>query len=129
MPGVAELQSLVTMEAMASGLPVIGADAVALPHLITNGENGYLFRPGNSQDLARKLEKVLKDEKLRVRMGQNSLKLIQAHDMKKIMEQVESVYRKVLRDHKLNGHDVSEEKGIEIDELIYQGFKKLRDVI
>ena len=30
---VAELQSIVTMEAMASGLPVIAADAMALPEL------------------------------------------------------------------------------------------------
>ena len=31
---IAELQSIATMEAIASGLPVVGADAVALPHLI-----------------------------------------------------------------------------------------------
>ena len=34
MPGVAELQSIATLEAMASGLPVVAADAMALPHLV-----------------------------------------------------------------------------------------------
>ncbi|WP_306215515.1 glycosyltransferase, partial [Actinoplanes sp. RD1] len=45
--GTAELQSLVTLEAMASGRPVVGADAAALPHLVT-----ALFPPGDSAALA-----------------------------------------------------------------------------
>ena len=47
MPGIAELQSLVTLEAMASGTPVIAADAMALPHLVRPGRNGWLYRPGD----------------------------------------------------------------------------------
>ena len=43
------------MEAMASGLPVVAANAVALPHLVQDGVNGYLFEPGNADDLADKL--------------------------------------------------------------------------
>ena len=46
MPSIAELQSIVTMEAMASALPVVAANAMALPHLVHDGENGYLFEPG-----------------------------------------------------------------------------------
>ena len=56
---IAELQSIATMEAMASGLPIVAADAVALPHLVHDGENGYLFEPGNVDDLAAKLTTVL----------------------------------------------------------------------
>jgi glycosyltransferase involved in cell wall biosynthesis len=43
MPSIAELQSIATMEAMASGRPVIAADAMALPHLVHSGDNGYLY--------------------------------------------------------------------------------------
>ncbi len=50
--GTAELQSLVTLEAMASGVPVVGADASALPHLIRHGDNGFLFPPGDAAALA-----------------------------------------------------------------------------
>src|SRR5690606_41759864 len=39
--GIAELQSIATLEAMASGLPVVAADAMALPHLVHVGRNGY----------------------------------------------------------------------------------------
>ena len=46
MPSIAELQSIATMEAMASGLPVVAADAMALPHLVHDQVNGYLFEPG-----------------------------------------------------------------------------------
>ena len=59
MPSIAELQSIATMEAMASGLPIVAANAMALPHLVHDGENGYLFEPGNVDDLAAKLQQVL----------------------------------------------------------------------
>ncbi len=58
MPGTAELQSLVTLEAMSASTPVLLADAMALPHLVHEGENGYLFTPNDSDDLAAKLAHV-----------------------------------------------------------------------
>ncbi len=51
-PSEAELQSLSTMEAVACGLPVVAANSYALPELVHHGENGYLFQPGNSDELA-----------------------------------------------------------------------------
>jgi len=39
--GTAELRSIVTLEAMATGKPVIAANAMALPSLVRNGVNGY----------------------------------------------------------------------------------------
>ena len=59
MPGTAELQSLVTLEAMSASTPVLLADAMALPHLVRDGENGYLFTPNDSDDLAAKITRVL----------------------------------------------------------------------
>ena len=59
MPSIAELQSIATMEAMASGLPIVAADALALPHLVDVGANGWLFRPRDADDLAAKLTRVL----------------------------------------------------------------------
>lgn len=129
MPGIAELQSLVTMEAMATGLPVIGANAVALPHLIKNNRNGYLFTPGDAKDLAKKLTKLLSDEKLREKMGEESLVLIQEHNMDTVIDRVLEVYRDLLKKHQATPQDYSEEKGLEIDEMIYSALRKLRDVI
>ncbi len=94
MPSIAELQSIATMEAMASGRPVIGANAMALPHLVHDGDNGYLFRPDDYLDLAAKLRLVLEaDEAELERMSQNSLHLIQAHDIQRTLDIFEDLYQ------------------------------------
>lgn len=93
MPSIAELQSIATMEAMASGRPVIGADAMALPHLVHNGDNGYLFEPNNASDLAAKLRLVLKADKAELaRLSENSLHLIQSHDIERTLRIFEDLY-------------------------------------
>jgi glycosyltransferase involved in cell wall biosynthesis len=94
MPSIAELQSIVTMEAMASALPVVAANAMALPHLVHDGQNGYLFTPGDAQDLADKLEKILRMpiEELTA-MKKESLRLIAAHDIQRTLNTFECLYR------------------------------------
>ena len=91
---IAELQSIATMEAMASGLPVVGADAVALPHLIQDGVNGYLFRPGDVDDLVDKLRRVLTSSPEEyLRMQQASLAGVEIHDIEKTLDTFEKLYR------------------------------------
>ena len=94
MPSIAELQSIATMEAMASGLPVVAANAMALPHLVHDGENGYLFEPGNAKDLADKLSRVLRlsDAELRS-LKEASLRYIAAHDIQRTLSIFEQLYR------------------------------------
>lgn len=94
MPSIAELQSIATMEAMASALPVVAADAMALPHLVHDGENGHLFRPGDAQDLADKLENVLTlpQEELDV-LKNASLRIVATHDIQTTISTFESLYR------------------------------------
>ncbi|WP_286329294.1 glycosyltransferase [Agromyces marinus] len=94
MPSIAELQSIVTMEAMASALPVVAANAMALPHLVHDGENGRLFEPGDSQDLADKLRQVLEATPDDYNaMKAQSLKLIKTHDITRTLDTFESLYR------------------------------------
>jgi len=91
---IAELQSIATMEAMASGLPVIAADAVALPHLVHDGENGYLFTPGDVDELAEKITTVLAAApEDRLRMQQASLDGVKVHDMDRTLDTFEALYR------------------------------------
>ncbi|MDH6237152.1 glycosyltransferase [Cryobacterium sp. CG_9.6] len=94
MPSIAELQSIATMEAMASGLPVVAADAMALPHLVHDQENGYLFRPGDAQDLADKITRLLSlsPDKLEA-FKRESLRLIEAHDIRRTLNTFECLYR------------------------------------
>lgn len=92
MPSTAELQSISSLEAMASGLPVVAADSMALPHLIDG--NGYLFVPGDEHDLAAKLEAVLTaPEAEYTAMRQRSTTMIEAHDINRTLSTFEALYR------------------------------------
>ncbi|WP_258805392.1 glycosyltransferase [Pseudarthrobacter sp. NS4] len=94
MPGTAELQSLVTLEAMSASTPVVLADAMALPHLVRDGENGYLFTPNDSDDLAKKITQILelpKDQ--RQAMGQASRKMVEPHSIQGTLQTFEDLYR------------------------------------
>jgi glycosyltransferase involved in cell wall biosynthesis len=94
MPSIAELQSISTMEAMATGLPIVAANAMALPHLVHDGENGFLFEPGNIAELAEKLMRVLTmPEKELLEFKKASLRLIEAHDIQRTLDTFESLYR------------------------------------
>jgi phosphatidylinositol alpha 1,6-mannosyltransferase len=79
MPGTAELQSLATLEAMAAGLPVVAADAMALPHLVRPGVNGRLYAPGDVAALADDLTALLADPVLRARLGRAGRTIAETH--------------------------------------------------
>jgi glycosyltransferase involved in cell wall biosynthesis len=93
--GVAELQSIVTMEAMASGLPVVAVNAMALPELVHDGENGYLFSDGDGQMFAEKVIAILSDQAMWAKMSEKSLEIIRDHDINKTIEEYESIYSEV----------------------------------
>ncbi|MGG5172107.1 glycosyltransferase [Pseudarthrobacter sp. J1738] len=94
MPGTAELQSLVTLEAMSASTPVVLANAMALPHLANDGVNGYLFTPGDSDDLASKITKVFEqsDEDIKA-MGAASRKMVEPHSIEGTLQTFEDLYR------------------------------------
>ncbi len=91
---IAELQSIATMEAMASALPIVAADAVALPHLVHDGENGYLFPPGDVDALAARVTDVLTAEPAEYeRMQRASLEGVVIHDINRTLDTFEALYR------------------------------------
>ncbi len=95
--GTAELQSIATMEAMASGLPVLAADAVALPELVHTGRNGFLFEPGNFAMLAEQLTLLFSDARLHAKMAEASLRMIQKHAVERTMVGFETSYAEAMR--------------------------------
>jgi glycosyltransferase involved in cell wall biosynthesis len=92
MPGTAELQSLATMEAMAAGLPVIAADAMALPHLVKPGVNGFLYQPGDIAQLAAGIAQLIGDAAGRAAMGRASRTMIAAHAIENTLDAFEDIY-------------------------------------
>ncbi|HCX31652.1 MAG TPA: glucosyl transferase, partial [Blastocatellia bacterium] len=90
--GTAELQSIVTLEAMATGKPVIAANAMALPYLVHNGVNGYTFEPGDIQTLAARLIELLTEQTKREAMGQRSLEIVAPHHIQNTLDAYERLY-------------------------------------
>lgn len=96
MPGVAELQSLVTLESMAAGLPVVAADAMALPHLVRPGRNGWLYPPGDVPELTTRLAALLADPARRRRMGAAGREIVAEHAIAATLNRFEGIYEHLL---------------------------------
>lgn len=78
LPSVFEPWGLVVNEAMCFGLPVIASDKVgAVPDLVHDGVNGFVFPAGNVELLADLLRRVLLTEDKRHRMGVQSRGIIE----------------------------------------------------
>jgi len=95
MPAESELQSIVTLEAIASGVPPVVVNKGAVPELASE-ENGLVFEPQDSNQLATNIIAILSDKKLRYTMKKNSLRLSEQHSMNAVGTQYEAVYEKVL---------------------------------
>jgi 1,2-diacylglycerol 3-alpha-glucosyltransferase len=96
MPSEAELLSIASLEAMACGCPILAANAVALPELVTDGVNGYLFRPGDDADAVRCMEKLADHPELWAEMGAVSIERAQPHGLEAILKRNEALYEMVL---------------------------------
>jgi glycosyltransferase involved in cell wall biosynthesis len=106
--GIAELQCIAAMEALASGLPLVASDYKALPELVESGKNGYLFHD-DYRDLAVHLTKILSDDKLRASMSKKSLEIISKHSFEKTIETYTALYKKTIELNK-NGEMLAVKK-------------------
>ena len=94
MPGTAELQSLVTLEAMSASTPVLLANAMALPHLVREGENGHLFTPGDSNELAARITELFRLPAGELEaMGKASRTMLEPHSIQVTLQTFEDLYR------------------------------------
>jgi len=87
---IAELLSLATLQAMASGLPVIAVNAGALGELVQDKSNGYLFDTGDVEAIAQCIRAIFGQEELRGQMSEKSLEYILRHDIHKTVESFET---------------------------------------
>jgi glycosyltransferase involved in cell wall biosynthesis len=71
-----EALSRVPLEAAAAGRPTVGARAGGIPEEIVHGETGLVVERGDPEELARAILKVLGDEALRARLGENARRFV-----------------------------------------------------
>ena len=92
---------LVIMEAMACGVPCVSFDSPFGPrNIIKDGEDGILVEYLNSQALAENICKVIEDEQLRKRLGENAKQNIQRFSQDAIMRQWTDLFDLLLNTQK-----------------------------
>jgi glycosyltransferase involved in cell wall biosynthesis len=92
-----EGSSRATLEAMATGLPVVCADIGMLPDIVRTAENGFLCRSGDARALADALGRIVEDGDLRRRMGEQARRFVEENRSEAdMLASVEAVYRRVV---------------------------------
>lgn len=94
LPSLAEGDPLVTMEAMASGKPLIGTRVGGIKQQIRDGWNGFLIDPADARQLAEKIKYLIDNPDERKNMGANSRMYAEAeYDWKKVAARLVKVYQ------------------------------------
>lgn len=88
-----EAFGLVLIEAMASGLPVVCTDGGGNKALIQEGENGFLIEEQNPELIADKLELLLSDENLRLKMGRFAQEFSKKFDIVLYAQKLMDIYK------------------------------------
>jgi glycosyltransferase involved in cell wall biosynthesis len=87
---------LTAAEAMAAGLPVIGARSPGVVDVVVDGVTGLLFEPTDSIGLAELLDSTLRDEPLRRRLSQAAAAKAQEYDIAANIVAHQRLYREVV---------------------------------
>jgi 1,2-diacylglycerol 3-alpha-glucosyltransferase len=96
---VTETQGLVTMEAMAAGLPIVAVDATGTSDTVGNGQEGLLTQ-NDSAALGQAIQQVLGDEALYARLKANATKKAESFDMIVQAKRMVGVYEQAMADKK-----------------------------
>lgn len=88
---------MVLVEAMACGLPVISFDCPCGPKdIIKDGEDGFLIRNRDLNEMANKLEFLIKNEEKRKNMGEKAHQNIARYSKDKVMLQWKNLFEELV---------------------------------
>ncbi|MBE7554142.1 MAG: glycosyltransferase family 4 protein [Anaerolineales bacterium] len=98
---VTETQGLVTMEAMAAGLPIVAVDATGTSDAVTHGQEGLLTE-NDSAALAQAIQRMVDDAALRQQFKTAAAKKVAWFDIKAQAKKVLEVYERAIEDKKVD---------------------------
>lgn len=88
------------IEAMRQGLPIVASNVGGVPELVIDGENGFLFRPGDHAELAHHIQYLLSNPEVAEQFGGKSRqRFIAEFSSERMIQETLDVYNKVL-DHR-----------------------------
>ena len=99
---IAELLSLATLQAMASGLPVIAVKASALTELVLEKINGYLYNEGDINALSEYIVDILTNDEHYQSMSKKSLEIVRKHDINITLDFFEKLYQNQIYGKEIN---------------------------
>lgn len=105
-PSATETFGNVTLEAMASGLPTVCADATGSRSIVVKDVTGFLAEPGSEAEFIGYVEKLICSPELRSRMAQAGLERSRGYSWDRVMQQLVSHYRDALNSAKTR-HELS----------------------
>jgi glycosyltransferase involved in cell wall biosynthesis len=73
LPSLTEGLPVVTLEAMACGVPVVASKVGGVPEVVIHDYNGLLVDPGDSKELANSIIRLLSSQELRERLSKGAL--------------------------------------------------------
>jgi glycosyltransferase involved in cell wall biosynthesis len=97
MPSPMELQSIATLEAMASGQPIVAVDAGALRELCQDKRNVFLCDKDNDKQFAEGLIELISKPELREKMSGESLAIANTHNLQTTLERFEQIYSDLIK--------------------------------
>jgi glycosyltransferase involved in cell wall biosynthesis len=98
LPSLYEEFPVVNLEAMASGLPIVATRVGANPEVIVDGETGFIVPPGDPEELADGLAKLIDAPELRRKMGRNGRKRVEtSFAIEKTTPMIVDIYQEMLR--------------------------------
>lgn len=101
--GDTEGLGVVLLEAIASGIPVIGSDIGGIPDIIEDGKTGLLVEPKSADDLAKKIIFLFSNKTFSDNLTKNARDLLNVkYSWDIVTIQFSHVIRRVLEKHSLN---------------------------
>ncbi len=96
LPSLNEGMGKVLVEAMAIGKPIIASDVGGISDLVTDGKNGLLVPPMNSDALANGIEALLENSQTRMNMCEEGMKFSQEYDVNSMVSKIDCLYLQLL---------------------------------
>ena len=96
LPSSSESFGLSALEAMMMGVPVISSNVGGLPEVNIEGQSGFLFDVGDTQNMAKKSIELLKDQVQLEALKEQAKKVAKCFDIDTVVTQYLEVYEKAL---------------------------------
>ncbi len=96
---------IVLLEYMAFAIPIVATNVGGIPEVVKDGINGFLVEPGDHRAMAEGISALLKDSKLRSRMGRNGFSILEQNfTQESMIEKIENLYATLIHQELNHSH-------------------------